>query len=493
MTTDGTDNVWDTCAAGGGSGGGTWSTTTSQVSGQLINYPNNDDDVVSIGDNSTTTSEWWYDPNVFIGYLKGKFGIGTTSPYAALSVVGEVAARNFTATSTTVSTFPQASTTQLSVSDNLYADKIILGDSNSITIGDPNTTIPYMYVDTGRVTLSVKNGSSLINMNETTGDVDIDVSGAGDVLKMGNLSTENYFITSNSAVGIFAAGTDVIDLTNSGSLSAKLNIGNISVTDKNFTFPNWSGEFVVSTSTTQVSSINATSTADSTFAGSISFNGELMPDGATCSDGEILKRTGANDWDCATDSTSGGGGDFAWTPQSWGNSTTTTLGFLNGFLSTASSTINATTSIAALQVGSTAIGSNVLKLSPLTGLTVSNSESVGGIANMNLGTTDSIGFVGYTNSTGSNRLMSLVSDSASYTGNVLHVRNDGTEGAFNILGATAGKGVGKITHQTTGDADASFLSLDATSAGYLGQGIFIDCTGGSCDADNNSLNICNLH
>lgn len=35
---------------------------------------------------------------------------------------------------------------------------------------------------------------------------------------------------------------------------------------------------------------------------------------------------------------SGGGGAFAWTVQSWGVSTSTTIGFLNGFISTASST-----------------------------------------------------------------------------------------------------------------------------------------------------------
>lgn len=63
LTTDGTNNSWDTCATGGGSVGGTWSTTTSQVSGQLINYPNNDDDIVTIGSNSTTTAEFYYDPN----------------------------------------------------------------------------------------------------------------------------------------------------------------------------------------------------------------------------------------------------------------------------------------------------------------------------------------------------------------------------------------------------------------------------------------------
>lgn len=36
----------------------------------------------------------------------------------------------------------------------------------------------------------------------------------------------------------------------------------------------------------------------------------------------------------------GGAADFAWTPQSWGNSTSTTLGFLGGFLSNGSSTIS---------------------------------------------------------------------------------------------------------------------------------------------------------
>ena len=41
-----------------------------------------------------------------------------------------------------------------------------------------------------------------------------------------------------------------------------------------------------------------------------------------------------------TISSTGGSGTFSWTPTSWGNSTSTTLGFLNGFLSTASSTIS---------------------------------------------------------------------------------------------------------------------------------------------------------
>ena len=43
-------------------------------------------------------------------------------------------------------------------------------------------------------------------------------------------------------------------------------------------------------------------------SGNLSFNGEIMPDGATCGTDEILKRTGANDWDCAADASGGGGG-----------------------------------------------------------------------------------------------------------------------------------------------------------------------------------------
>jgi hypothetical protein len=94
-------------AGGGGSSGGTWSTTTSQVTGQLINYPNNATDIVAIGSNATTTAEFWYDPNIFRGYIKGFFGIGTTSPGTALGVMGSaviantVTASNFVATSST--------------------------------------------------------------------------------------------------------------------------------------------------------------------------------------------------------------------------------------------------------------------------------------------------------------------------------------------------------------------------------------------------------
>ena len=75
-------------SGGGGSGSGSWATTTSNVPGQLINYSLNNTDIVTIGNSSTTSAPWWYNPNNFIGYLLGRFGIGTTSPSAPLAVNG---------------------------------------------------------------------------------------------------------------------------------------------------------------------------------------------------------------------------------------------------------------------------------------------------------------------------------------------------------------------------------------------------------------------
>lgn len=51
---------------------------------------------------------------------------------------------------------------------------------------------------------------------------------------------------------------------------------------------------------------NSTST-NKHATGNLSFDGEIKPDGATCSAGQILKKTADNDWDCAADDTVGGG------------------------------------------------------------------------------------------------------------------------------------------------------------------------------------------
>ncbi len=128
------DGTWAS-PPGGGGGAVTWATTTSQTTGTLINFPLNNSDIVTVGNSATTTAKYWFDPNLQRSYLSGNVGIGTTSPYAMLSVVGEIAARNFTATSTTIaSTFPYASTTALTVSGNSYLGTVSSGTWNGTAI-----------------------------------------------------------------------------------------------------------------------------------------------------------------------------------------------------------------------------------------------------------------------------------------------------------------------------------------------------------------------
>src|SRR3990167_9007203 len=71
----------------------------------------------------------------------GNVGIGTTSPYARLSVEGASALGNsatagyFTATTTTASTFPYASTTAFTVSGNSYLGTVSSGIWQGSAVG----------------------------------------------------------------------------------------------------------------------------------------------------------------------------------------------------------------------------------------------------------------------------------------------------------------------------------------------------------------------
>lgn len=106
------------------------------------------------------------------------------------------------------------------------------------------------------------------------------------------------------------------------------------------------------------------STTGNVFAGgNVNFNGELLPDGLTCSNGQILKKTGANDWDCATDDTGAGGGiSWPFTKLATGEQATSTImAWLNGFLSTASSTFT--------------VGPTILASTTLQNFTASNSTT----------------------------------------------------------------------------------------------------------------------
>lgn len=119
---------------GGGGGGGTFSTTTV---GGLLQYPYTAL-TTSLDSSSTSTSKWWYSPVLNVQYLNGRFGIGTTSPYAPLSVVGQVVGSWFTSTSTTqTNTFPQANITKFS---NLTSNGLLRLSNSDGTASVDTTT-----------------------------------------------------------------------------------------------------------------------------------------------------------------------------------------------------------------------------------------------------------------------------------------------------------------------------------------------------------------
>src|SRR3989344_3464271 len=122
----------------------------------------------------------------FVIEPSGNVGIGTTSPYTKLGVSGEVVAASFTATTSTASTFPYASTTALTVSG-----------TNGLTL------------------LSTLNGPLQVNSGAVSATSSIGVLYGGTGLTTapayGNLlvgtATGGYSLTATSSLGIALSDT----------------------------------------------------------------------------------------------------------------------------------------------------------------------------------------------------------------------------------------------------------------------------------------------
>ena len=153
----------------------------------------------------------------------GKVGIGTTSPYATLSVAGQVVGAYFTATTTTVSNFPYASTTALS------AQSLCLTGDNCRTTW-PTGSYPAQLGQIGDVSTSTLGSGYTLSYQGTTwqststlyissnGNIGIGTTTPGAKLAIGNLSTDSVQPLFTVASSTASATTTLFTILNNGSV-----------------------------------------------------------------------------------------------------------------------------------------------------------------------------------------------------------------------------------------------------------------------------------
>ena len=164
---------------------------------------------------------------------------------------------------------------------------------------------------------------------------------------------------------------------------------------------------------------------------------------------------------CRTTWPTGGSGTFSWTPTSYGVSTSTTLGFLNGFLSTASSTINSSFRLPTLSQGFAYIGT-------------------GGLVNTAATSTILSGYVPYTGATGAVNLGAndLTANQFIATGNSIKVYNNA--GGFEFYSDAGVTQTGGIDSPIFGTYDFMGLNTGTLDFNSLSVGrnyVFPDLSG----------------
>jgi hypothetical protein len=186
------------------------------VNTQIENFAPSVDDIWALG----TLTKRFNSLSIGTGTstFAGRVGIGTTSPYAALSVVGQVVATNFTATGTVASTFPFASTTvitsSLSSTTNLNISSIASGSllktttagsvvaavagSDYVTGAGLSSAFPFTpttYGNATSTTIGFLNG--LLSVGSTT--INGSATTTGSLAVFGSTTVSGVFNASNNA------------------------------------------------------------------------------------------------------------------------------------------------------------------------------------------------------------------------------------------------------------------------------------------------------
>lgn len=217
-------------------------------------------------------------------------GIGTTTPYAPLSVVGQVVGSYFTATTTTASTFPYASSTAATISGTLYVGSLngpLQANNGTVSA---TTSVGVLYGGTGLTTapsygqLLVGNASSgytltatsslNIALSDTVGTLSVAKGGTGvsstpsyGQLLVGNASS-GYTLTATSSLKIALSDTvGILSVAKGGTgLDLSAATGWLNVTN---------GTFTASTSPTVNWFVATSTTATSSIAGGLNISGAL--------------------------------------------------------------------------------------------------------------------------------------------------------------------------------------------------------------------------
>jgi hypothetical protein len=238
--------VWGTDLSGSG-GGSEINWTYFNGSGTYVSTTTNQ---VLIGDVATTSNQKL---EVIGGtYISGNLGLGTTSPYAKLSVNGkgvfnqDVRANYYTATSTSVaSTFPYASSTAITVSGTASTSNLIVSNNATLAAASIGTLNGLLYGTNGAVG-TVATSTLNIALSDTTGTLAVNRGGTG--------------LTSYTLGDVlYANGTNSLAGTSTANLKTTLGLNNV----ENTALSTWAGSTNLTTLGTIVTGVwNGTAIGD---------------------------------------------------------------------------------------------------------------------------------------------------------------------------------------------------------------------------------------